>query len=312
MIGALCLSDFSAYAAGKLGFPAGYFEQASPRNLNQETEGATNSLVPFSLFGFPSFSDCDTCRYQQVFAASEFEDLPQSGLYLYALTLRPDACNRDGTLLTNLVIRLSTTSKNPDALSRVFAENVGQDQMEVYRRPLGSVSGNGICVPGFPPEPTSWDQDQFILGQQFPYSPSKGNLLMDIQYSGKNLIFTRGAAMDAQTVTNDGVSRVYGCPFYAETAQVADTTGLVVQFLFVRPELAIRPSESGITVEWSNHLPSFHLEWSESVAPDIGWKSYSGPIVIIGEFNRVEIAKADLAKARYYRLFSPAPTPASP
>lgn len=309
---ALFLSASSWCIAGSFDFPPGYFEQVSPKNLNGDIEGVADSLVPFSLFGFPSFSDCDSCRFQQVFAASEFAELPRSGMYIYALTVRPDACNRQGTKLTNLVIRLSTSSRAPDGLSKTFSENVGLDEMVVYQSPLRSVGGNGICVPGFSSQPTSWDQNQFVLGAQFPYSPLNGNLLMDIQYSGKMPLFTRGAVMDAQTLTNDGVSMVYGCPFTAETAQVADTMGLVVQFLFVRPALAIRPSESGITVEWSNHLPSFHLEWSESVAPSANWKSFPGPIILIGEFNRVEIAKAALAKARYYRLFSPTPTPAFP
>ena len=295
-----------------------YFEQVSPRTLDRETEGATDSPVPFGFFVLPSLpnSACDSVRYQQVFAASEFADLPQSGMYLYALTLRPDACangGNAGSLIDNFVIRLSTTSGHPDGLSTAFAENVGADQTEVYKKPLVEVGSSGVCIPGFPPVPVSWDQNQYILDVPFPYSPAKGNLLIDITFSGKER-FVGGARMDTQSLTNDGVSRVYGCPSSIQTAQAADTTGIAARFLFVLPQLTIQDSGPNLLLAWSRRLTSFRLEWSDSVVPSAVWRTFTGPIERFGsEISRIEIPKTAATEARYYRLFSPptAPTPAS-
>ena len=305
-------------SSGGFPFPPWYFEQVSPRNLDGETEGATDSPVPFGFFVLPSLpnSACDSVRYQQVFAASEFADLPQSGMYLYALTLRSDSCanlGSAGSHLNNFAIKLSTTSRSPDGLSMVFADNVGADQTEVYTRPVSSTGGNGVCIPGFPPEPVPWNRNQYILDVPFPYSPSKGSLLIDITFSGKER-FVGGARMDTQSLTNDGVSRVYGCPSSIETAQAADTTGIAAQFLLVVPQITMEFSGANIRLEWSRHLPSaFRFEWSDRVAPSALWRTFTGAIETIGECKRVEIPKAAATKARYYRLFSPptAPTPAS-
>ena len=122
---------------------------------------------------------------------------------------------------------------------------------------------------------------------------------------GKRFFGARGIMMDAQTVQGDGISRVYGCPNDASTAQVADTTGLVFMFLVVRPELTLIEEHTAITIEWSYRLPWFHLQFSEDLGAAAVWKDYLGQIEESDlTFRRVKMEKATLGKRRYFRLYS--------
>lgn len=91
------------------------------------SEGNATAFVPFVI------ADQFTERYQQVYAASQFSEIPSSGAYITGLGFRPDCVlNNGGSDLTDVQIELSTTSKAPDLLSAVFAEKIGTSSSIVF------------------------------------------------------------------------------------------------------------------------------------------------------------------------------------
>src|SRR5439155_473356 len=70
-------------------------------------------------------------RLQQVCDASQFSAIAPSGGWINAIYFRVD-----GGVFTatdpSMQVNLSTTSKGPDGLSSVFAENVGSDDKIVF------------------------------------------------------------------------------------------------------------------------------------------------------------------------------------
>jgi len=91
-----------------------------PNNL-LNTNGNDASRLPFSYLG--------QVRYQQVYDASQFSQLPPGGAFLTRIFLILDCSSTKSWLVTNLQVNVSTTKKGPDTLSPVFAENVGSDDI---------------------------------------------------------------------------------------------------------------------------------------------------------------------------------------
>ena len=126
--------------------PPWYFTRVVPSNLSETIEGADTTAIPFANFGFTSFEECNSCRYQQIFSAEDFKGLPQENGYIWSFMVRADTCNADATSFHTLMIKLSTTQKTPDNLSMKFSENIGQDQTDVYGGPnFGGFLGGGSC-----------------------------------------------------------------------------------------------------------------------------------------------------------------------
>lgn len=285
------------------GIPPWYYTPVAPANLSETIEGEDSTSVPFASFGFPNFEDCESARYQQIISADDFKEISIDTGYIWSMMLRGDSCNTEATELNNFVIRLSTTQRQPDHLSKTFNENVGEDQLEVFRTAIAGLQGGGTGCSGVP---VPFDgRNWYVFSNVFAFSPLKGNLLVEFEYSGKRFFGARGITMDAQTVQGDGISRVYGCPKDASTAQIADTTGLVFMFLVVRPELTIIEEQTAIAIEWSYRLPWFRLQFSEGLAAGAVWKDYIGPIEESDlTFRRAKIEKANIGKVRYFRLYS--------
>ena len=300
--GLVCLvSAAKSFAASP---PSWFFETVAPKNLSETTEGAGATEIPFGTFPLPNFEECDSCRYQQVISASEFSGIPQENGFIYELNFRGDSCNRDSTHLEGVVIRLSTTSKAPDNLSLKFAENTGPDEMIVVQGSIG-VGGEGDCMGG----PARFD-NFYILSNSFPYSPLKGNLLIDIEYSKKTPAFNLGPTMDAQTELGDGISMIYGCPNTAEVAKEALTTGLIFQFFFVRPELTVQDQGDSIWLIWAHGLPHFRLQAAEVIGQGLGWQNYgTEDWPNDGLRNYAFLKKSELGRNRYFRLYSDSPAP---
>jgi hypothetical protein len=118
-------------------------------------------------------------RYQQVYVASDFESMPSGFQTITQMAWRPDG-DLDSPLITgwgSVTIHLSTTDVNPPNLSRTFADNIGEDEAEVFRGPLVLSTAN-IGPPGGPKE-----FDQIIpFNTPFEYDPSEGNLLLDVTW----------------------------------------------------------------------------------------------------------------------------------
>ena len=168
-------------------------------------------------------SSGNSARFQQVYAATEFSSLGEE-LLISALSFRVDS---SGTAvratIQDIQFDLSTTPKAPDALSPIFAENVGSDNKTVFGR-------GPLSVHTFPPTSGSFG---FIvrLDTAFLYRPSDGNLLLDIRnFSGGDT-----TSIDGQITFGDSISivRAYTGDLSGSvnsTAGITRTFGLVTRF----------------------------------------------------------------------------------
>jgi hypothetical protein len=115
------------------------------------------------------------------------------------------------TTLPSIQIDLSTTAKAPDALSPIFAQNVGADDRVVLSGPLS------IRAPG---PSLGWDV-HIPLTHPFFYLPSSGNLLLDVRnFGGGSTTY-----FDAQVTVGDSVAAVQAYTGDG-TGSVDSTTGL--------------------------------------------------------------------------------------
>src|SRR5258707_6677827 len=111
-----------------------------------------------------------TIRYQQVYAASDFQAQVPTGGLITEIWFRAYGTDFFGTL-PHVEISLSTTAKSVDGLSSTFAENVGADSTVVVNGSI-ALSSNDAGVPF---------TTRIALSQPFHYNPSAGNLLLDIR-----------------------------------------------------------------------------------------------------------------------------------
>jgi hypothetical protein len=185
----------------------------------------SGSLTPFLLFNV---------RYQQVYSAFDFRSMPTGGGWITAIGVLPGPDSGPFAFFMNdAEIRFSTTAKNPDGLSAIFAENTGTDETIAFRG-----VGNFVNTPDTPGV-------ELQLGQPFLYDPSDGNLLMDVRmFMG----VTRPNPFDPiptlATVTRlgDGASIAASINLNNPTAEFVGTTALLTYF-------AITPiPEPGVTV----------------------------------------------------------------
>ncbi len=165
---------------------------------------------------FPLFSS-QPMRYQQVFDAAEFSGLNPSGGIINRIAFRGHGPGIPfiGTV-PQLQVNLSTTSKAPDALSSTFANNVGNDDKQVFSGPYQTqVTYNG--------DPTNFEV-VISFTSPFFYDPTKGNLLLDVRnLQGGTEVPPTDQQLDGSIASDDSVSRVYN--FGNATALTAGQTG---------------------------------------------------------------------------------------
>ena len=188
-----------------------------------------NSLPFYSASGF------STIRYQQVYAASEFEGL--GPVLIKRIAFRPNAVDGSGSGVgqafpptqVDLQINLSTTSAAPDGLSLTFADNAGPDETVVVSGPIPLSSAFDGPLGG----PKSFDV-VIDLTTAFLYDPAKGNLLLDV----RNLSTTTTSFIDMAYTAGDSVSRVSTSNLSRVDSPIADfgdTGGLITRLEWVRP-----------------------------------------------------------------------------
>ena len=191
------------------------------------SEACANNLAPFSS---GNFGVANPTRYQQVYAASEFAGVGPT-FTIGQISFRGDSA-LSGTpcgSISDLEIRLSTTSAAVDGLNATFDSNVGSDETLVYDGAFSDCYGD-------PGTPRPFDLT-IVLQTPFNYSPADGNLLVDIRIQGGA---TSGFyALDAAFAgpgggcggaTPDTVSRNRGTVDNDFTTGDPDTIGLVTQF----------------------------------------------------------------------------------
>jgi hypothetical protein len=198
-------------------------------NAMANVEGNIGNSFPFNI-------GSNTLRYQQVFASSQFGSMPPAGALITGIAFRADAgwSSFSGTLPA-IRIDLSTTSKTPDRLDPIFANNVGANNVVVFNGPLSLSS----AAAG---HPAAFDI-VITLAAPFFYTPSAGNLLMDVRNSGGGTIIQ----FDAVLGEGDSVSRGYGA-LNSATGSV-DTVGLVTEFIFSSnlPGITNQPQSQTVT-----------------------------------------------------------------
>ena len=164
-------------------------------------------------------------RYQQVYGASDFTHL---GTPFLITEVRFNNARGNQYLGVTTAMRaqldFSTTSRGPDALSSVFAENVGSDRTTVLSGVLDLHSEDGgdfsLHVP---------------LQAPFLYDPSLGNLLFDVRVfqtvdQNFGMIPPGYPTLTAATRLGDTVSSVFTFDVGAETARFTETVGLLTSF----------------------------------------------------------------------------------
>ena len=187
-----------------------------PNSLAQ-TEGNLFNGFPFNVGNNPGMM-----RYQQVFASSQFSALVAGGEFITQIAFRPESSSNGSAFsstLPNIQINLSTTTRNPDALSTTFSTNVGTDDTPVFGPgPLALFSAKTGGTPK--------DFDILIgLTTPFFYNPAAGNLLLDVRNFGGG----RTTQFDVQLASGDPVSRVFS-PDVNASAGSGDSFGLVTRF----------------------------------------------------------------------------------
>ncbi len=209
---ALLLVGSNALAQGTLSF-------AVP-NAQANSEGNSSTSDPFTSSSF---------RFQQVFSASEFGTTP---FIINSIAFRIDGASTGpvGWSFGGGSLQLSTTTRTPDSLSPIFADNIGSDVRTIFN---GAFGIGGSYQPGANPQPFS----QNIPGSSsFIYNPAQGNLLLDIR--GRSGLTLFPGSMDGQSTVGDSVSWVFANSELPASG-TANTFGLITRFdVTVVPEPA--------------------------------------------------------------------------
>jgi hypothetical protein len=208
----------------------------------------------------------DSMRYQQVYAASDFPGPIK--IYELAFRVSPSGSDDIEGSLGYAIITLSTTLRGVDKLSTNFDSNTGRDKVVVFN---GNMSGS---VSPLRPE------FEFVvaLPTPFEYTPSMGNLLMEVIRDSDP--FAPGAELCAQNTTNDAVSRIYSFNSSAANASVADSGGLITRFGYVPggslvpPTMVMFPKRE---IQFSAGLGHVY-NVQASLAANADWVTQIGPI----------------------------------
>ncbi|MCI0743852.1 MAG: PKD domain-containing protein, partial [Verrucomicrobia subdivision 3 bacterium] len=211
-------------------------------------------------------------RLQEVYHSADF---PSEPIRITELRFRPSAVVHDAPysyVLSNIVLKLSTTQRQPDGLSRTFADNVGPDETVAYSGVL-PIQTHFTGPAGGPK-----DFDIIVrLQQPFIYDPAAGNLLLDVQNSGTPIRYT----VDAVGAP-DGASRVIALDPNAATAITADsgadvlgivyqpvTGGAPIARAVVSPLIDLSPKLSDLLIVSPNGTNAVvTLDASQSSDPD--------------------------------------------
>lgn len=180
----------------------------------ERTEGNV-SAGPFRT-GAPS-------RVLQVYGASEFGAFGPLGAMITELRFRVDSHTGPSghAIIPELEVRMSTTAKSPDQLSRIVAENIGPDETIVV--PKRELQFDYVV------DRTGPNSLSIVIPFQKPfyYDPLKGNLFLDLQVLKTPL--GTSPVLDAVNAS-DAYSLLVTSPGAVEGQQFS--WGMVTQFTF--------------------------------------------------------------------------------
>src|SRR5262245_42354338 len=144
LVGALCVA-----VCGLASVTVAQTSIVVPTSL-ATSEGGTFLSSPFNLVPFVAYT---SLYHQQVYAAGQFAAIGLP-VRLESISFREDFGHFEpfGSLTySDITVRLSTTSRSPTGLSRVYAENVGNDAVivrsgDVTLSSTGAATMNGTRV----------------------------------------------------------------------------------------------------------------------------------------------------------------------
>jgi hypothetical protein len=283
---------------------AGAVDLAVPNEL-EHTEGNSSDLFPFLI----KQTSIPSMRYQQVYHASQFSWLGAQGAYITHICFRPDGASQGAVaFLTNVQINFSTTSKGPDNLSPVFAENVGADDWAVVGPAPLSISGSGGSIPN------SWGV-QIPLTIPFWYDPVQGNLLFDVRIYGGGFPLPSNFLLEVQVVSGDSVSRmsrIYAESIDATSANHVDTSGLVTLFQIIPiPALRIEQTTNFVVITWLVQSDPFVLQSTDKIGPQSNWHQDTNEIPDSKPFRMLALPRDSLGTTKFFRLINDSGQPAS-
>ena len=184
--------------------------------LSPRSGASGGNAYPF----VPAPDVAPSVRYQQVYGSSDFT-APRGPFLITAIRF----AGGTGSLgidanLPNVRIDFSTSGRNPDGLSTVFAENVGADNTVVYSGPLRFYD-RGILTFDI----------RIPLQTPFRYDAEAGNLLMDVRnFQTVPFSFTGPRFMVGSDVLGDTASSQWSRDVNSASATVVDTGGLLTMF----------------------------------------------------------------------------------
>jgi len=253
--------------------------------------------VEGNSFSDLTFGKLTPVRYQQIFAASQFSQLPPGGSFISVITFRADCSSADTVGIPNLQINLSTSLKAPDQLSMVFADNIGPDETMVFGpEPFSTPPYCGTNCPC-----TFIHSRYLALESPFLYNPANGNLLMELRISAMNY---GGRKLDAQDTTNDSVSCIASFSLQDTTATVMRTAGVITYFRFDSlPSLESKIETNTFILKIPLYPGGFHLQDANFLSNNILWNNYPLQTEKIGIYNYARIPLNRGVSAQYFRLF---------
>jgi hypothetical protein len=271
---------------------------ASWRNTQAETfvaipgtVGNTDQFSPFEI----EYLDVQSMRYQQVYASGQFSAAGLTDVYITDLYFQIGASTHGfGSVITNIQITLSTTTKSVDGLSAVFAENVGTNETVVHSGSLGVFQVLGSYLLDVP----------VILQTAFHYRPKDGNLLMDVRnFTGATPPPMQLANMRSANDPTDSVSSVVA-PDVGAGSGTPNTVGLLTGFLIpLRPDIQsiVRANSTNLVLTWSSDVDRIYRLQSKPSLSITNWTDMS-PDVTGGSPTTSFTTAISNVSQRYYRV----------
>jgi hypothetical protein len=252
-------------------------------------EGDYSSIYPF----FIEQGGLSSMRYQQLYAASQFAAAGPDGGYITSLYFRANGGSGAADFITNIQINLSTTSRSVSSLSPAFANNVGADDTVIFGPAALMTSGGGLASPN--------DFDVKIpVNTPFYYSPSAGNLLIDIRnFTGGLVPYQSIKALDA--TAKNSLSFVYGNPVEAGTG-MGFIGGLVTEFVIAPPPaLWIQEGTNSVLIAWPTQPTVFVLQRTSSLKP-ANWQTITNGVTGNSTFQTLTLPRDSLGTQQFFRL----------
>jgi hypothetical protein len=276
-----------------------------------------SSDTPFYNLFHPQPNSHTGSRYQQVYAASQFTNLPLEGAFIIGMWFRGGCGGNNSASIQEFELRFSTTPKQPDQLSTNFSENIGPDQVVAVPSPL-VYHATGVasthCGPGQLTNASliRWGGELRTIVPFF-YNPARGNLLMEIRHGTARLEADDSSKFFFSEIVKeegDSISRLSsGASRDAVSGNLVDTAGLVTQFWFAaRPALQAIEEGGKVYIYWANNPQPMHLQKLVGAITASNWQDVFGIKPSADIWRLITLQASELSTCpTYFRLYWDSP-----